>query len=112
MTDPTDFGVAARCALIDLALADDHDDPLDDYVEAHVHGPLRMAEDVEAVVLDPSFVDTEVAQAAERLPCPVESHGGFVLTPSNSCGATRITAADGTSRWVRHWPSKRSWCRE
>ena len=33
---------------------------LDDYIEAHVHGPLRFATDVEALVLDPCFRDTEV----------------------------------------------------
>jgi hypothetical protein len=29
-------------------------DVLDDYLEAQVHGPLRIPADVEAVVLDPS----------------------------------------------------------
>ena len=28
---------------------------LDDYIEAHVHGTVALAADVEAVVLDPSF---------------------------------------------------------
>jgi hypothetical protein len=44
-----------------------------------VHGPVRLDRDVEAVVLDPSYRSTPVESAAERLPCPVEWHGGFRL---------------------------------
>ncbi len=77
--EPADFGVASAMSLIELAQADDKD-PLDDYIEAQVHGPLRLAEDVEALVLDPSFHGTGVEQAARRLGCPVEWHGGFRLS--------------------------------
>ncbi|WP_181445467.1 DUF3626 domain-containing protein [Flexivirga caeni] len=73
---PTDFGVAEACSLTELADADDRD-LLDDYVEAHVHGHLSLGEDVEAVVLDPSFRGTRVEEAAMELPCPVEWHDGF-----------------------------------
>jgi hypothetical protein len=55
-------------------------DPLDDYVEAHVHGGVRLEHDVEAVVLDPSHRGTAVEAAARRLRCPVEWHAGFRLT--------------------------------
>ena len=73
--EPADVGVAARLsALIALAEADDKD-PLDDYIEAHVHGPLTFADDVEA-----SYRDTTVEAAAERLPCRVVWHDGFRLT--------------------------------
>ncbi|MCX4986296.1 DUF3626 domain-containing protein [Streptomyces sp. NBC_00572] len=74
--EPVDFGVAARMPLIALAAADDKD-PLDDYIEAQVHGPVLIGHDVEALVLDPSHRGTEVEAAARRLPCPVEWHGGF-----------------------------------
>ncbi|MET7754389.1 DUF3626 domain-containing protein [Streptomyces sp. NPDC005389] len=77
--EPTDFGVAARMDLIARAEADDQD-LLDDCVEAHIHGPVRIARDVEALVLDPSHRGTEVEAAARRLPCPVEWHGGFRLS--------------------------------
>lgn len=77
--EPTDFGVADRMGLVALAEADDQD-PLDDYVEAQVHGPVELARDVEALVLDPSHRGTAVEEAARRLPCPVEWHGGFRLT--------------------------------
>lgn len=54
-------------------------DPLDDYVEAQVHGGVRLDRDVEAVVLDPSHRGTGVEAAARRLRCPVEWHPGFRL---------------------------------
>ncbi|MET8758463.1 DUF3626 domain-containing protein [Lentzea sp. NPDC004782] len=69
--DPVHFGTAQRMALMELADADDRD-PLDNYIEAHVHGPVTL-DDVEAVVLDPSFPDVD-------LPCPVERHAGFLLS--------------------------------
>jgi hypothetical protein len=41
--EPGHFGVAARVsALVAMAAADDKD-PLDDYIEAHVHGVLDLA---------------------------------------------------------------------
>ena len=76
--DPSAFGVASRMSLIDLA-ATDQRDRLDDYIEAHVHGPLRLATDVEALVLDPCFRDTEVEALALQLPFALEWHSGFRL---------------------------------
>jgi hypothetical protein len=77
--EPADFGVAARMPLIALADADDKD-RLDDYIEAQVHGTIRFADDVEAVVLDPCYRGTPVEELAAALPCPVEWHHGFVLS--------------------------------
>ncbi len=54
-------------------------DPLDRYVEAHVHGQVILARDVEAVVLDPCFRGTPVERAAGALGCPVEWHPGFAI---------------------------------
>ncbi|MFF0343175.1 DUF3626 domain-containing protein [Kribbella sp. NPDC004875] len=65
------------CRLADESGADD----LDEYVEAHVHGPVRLATDVDAVVLDPSFAGTAVEAAARRLGCAVEYHPGFRADP-------------------------------
>jgi hypothetical protein len=76
--EPVHFGVAARMALIPLA-QEDQRDALDDYIEAHVHGPLELARDVEALVLDPCYRDTDVEALARTLPCPVEWHAGFRL---------------------------------
>jgi hypothetical protein len=77
--EPSDFGVASALRLIELARADDRDD-LDDYVEAQVHGPVRLDADVEALVLDRCYRGTAVEAAAARLGCPVEWHAGFRLT--------------------------------
>jgi hypothetical protein len=52
---------------------------LDDYVEAHVHGPVRLATDVEALVLDPSFRGTPTEEHAAACGLPVEWHEGRVL---------------------------------
>jgi len=76
--EPTAFAVAGRMSLLELVTPSA--DPLDDYIEAHVHGPVRLDRDVEAVVLDPSFRGTPVQAAADRLPCAVQWHPGFVLS--------------------------------
>jgi hypothetical protein len=77
--EPSDFGVASAMALIELAEAD-RQEPLDDYIEAQVHGPVRLSADVEALVLDPNYSGTAVETAARRLGCPVEWHDGFRLS--------------------------------
>jgi Protein of unknown function (DUF3626) len=51
-------------------------DMLDCYIEAHVHGPLILADDVEAIVLDPCYRDPAsigLAVFAVRVACPVRS---------------------------------------
>lgn len=82
--EPTDFGVAARMSLVQLAQASQAD-LLDDYIEAQVHGPVRLADDVEALVLDPCFRGTDVAVQAGELPC--RSSG------TTDSGSTRISSA-------------------
>ncbi|MEE6261943.1 DUF3626 domain-containing protein [Plantactinospora sonchi] len=78
--EPEHFGVASRLStLVARAEADDRD-PLDDYVEAQVHGVVDLTRDVEAVVLDPCYRDTPTETASRQLACPVEWHGGFTLT--------------------------------
>lgn len=76
--EPSHFGVAERCDLVERALSDGQD-MLDDYIEAHIHGPIRLREDVEALVLDPCYRGTPVEALARRLPCALEWHGGFRL---------------------------------
>ncbi|MEV6106602.1 DUF3626 domain-containing protein [Streptomyces sp. NPDC051940] len=59
---------------------------LDHYVEAQVHGPVDLARDAEALVLDPSFAGTAVGdvltEAAARFGVGLEWHTGFVLHSS------------------------------
>jgi hypothetical protein len=81
--EPGRFGVAAHVStLVAMAAADDKD-PLDDYIEAHVHGVLDLAADVEALVLDPCYQGTDVETDARLLGRPVEWHGGFRVTTSD-----------------------------
>ncbi|WP_282700670.1 DUF3626 domain-containing protein [Streptomyces sp. CC219B] len=77
--EPTDFGVAAALPLVALAEADEQD-ALNDYVEAHIHGGVDLARDVEALVLDACYRGTPVEVAARALPCPVVWHPGYRLT--------------------------------
>lgn len=78
-------------------------DPLDRYVEAHVHGQVSVARDVEAVVLDPCFRGTRVEQAAEALGCPVEWHAGFAVGTASLDVAYRGAACVSLARTLGTW---------
>lgn len=45
-----------------------------------MHGPSRLADDVEAPVLDPCYRGTLVERQAMRLSCAFEWHPGFCLS--------------------------------
>ena len=49
---------------------------LDDYIEAHVHGIIELAADVEAVVLDPCYRGSPIEDQARSLGVRVEWHEG------------------------------------
>ncbi len=70
------------------------DDPLDRYVEAHIHGDLLLPRDVAAVVLDPSHADTEVAFRAVRCGVAVEYHSGFRADAAALCASAGYRGAD------------------
>lgn len=88
---PQHFATAHRFGLLTLAdafdardrgglIEPDGGDLLDGYVEAQVHGVVEIGTDVEAIVLDPCYRDTEIEDAATRLQIPVEWHEGRVLS--------------------------------
>jgi hypothetical protein len=79
--EPYDFAVGNADNLIDLAERNERalDQYLDNYVEAHVHGTLKISTDIEAIVLDPSFQGTTIEKAARDLACQIEWHNGFLL---------------------------------
>ena len=56
---------------------------LDDYIEAQVHGPVRLADDVEAFVADPSFRGTTIGgqleEVARRFGFGLSWHPGYTL---------------------------------
>ncbi|HEY3470133.1 MAG TPA: DUF3626 domain-containing protein [Amycolatopsis sp.] len=77
-TEPVDFGTPAHMPLLPLAEAGDLDE-LDDHIEAHVHGPLPLAGNVEALVLDPAYRGTDIEAVAREFSFPVYWHHGFRL---------------------------------
>jgi len=83
--EPTSFGSARKMSLLALADANDQQlEPLDNYIEAHVHGLVNMNRDVEAIVLDPSYRDTFIEVAARQLSCELQWHTGFQITASRA----------------------------
>jgi hypothetical protein len=77
--EPELFGVAGNVTDLVRAAEEDDQDPLDDYIEAQLHGAIDLGTDVEALVLDPCYRGTPIEGLAARLGCPVEWHSGFVL---------------------------------
>jgi hypothetical protein len=80
--EPEAVGTADRAAAVVLARQRIRlEDPLDRYVEAHVHGGVDLQRDVAAIVLDPSFRGTPVEDAAAASGIPVAWHPGYELAP-------------------------------
>ncbi len=77
--EPMHFGNASHMGLIDACESDDCDE-LDRYIEAHVHGPVSLSQDVEALVLDKCYHGTQVSVDAMKLPVAVEWHSGFCVS--------------------------------
>lgn len=79
-------------------------DYLDDYIEAQVHGGVRLDVDVEAVVLDPSFAAGPIEQAARLLGVAVRFHPGFGAftadLPDDYRGPTASAAARSLGEWL------------
>lgn len=119
VSEPDHFGTAANFDLFRLAEAfagakrTERDEaetggPLDDYVEAHVHGAIDITRDVEALVLDPCYRGTDVEMVAQDLPVLVEWHSGLRLAVSAlrrhpDFRGTRIVslaAAISEDRWL------------
>ncbi|MCH1884379.1 DUF3626 domain-containing protein [Agrococcus sp. ARC_14] len=77
--EPEHLGTPAHAGEL-LALADEAAvDPLDDYVEAQLHGGFEPARDAERLVLDPAFRGAAVERAAARLGVPIVWHPGLEL---------------------------------
>lgn len=78
--EPTSFGTIDHAGVIDAFLRDTPDDLLDHYIEAHVHGRVLAPDDIEAVIVDPSFDDDRVVTVLERLQVPLERHPGYSVS--------------------------------
>lgn len=78
---------------------------LDSYIEAQIHGDIRLKEDVEVLVADPSFQGTEIGdyffQIAQQYDIDLHWHQGFVLSvdevPMDFRGAAMPTLAERIS---------------
>lgn len=81
--EPVDVGDATLLPRLCRMADDSGFDHLDDCVEAHVHGPVCLGIDVEALVLDPCFFGTDVEAAAAQLGCRIEYHPGFRASPDD-----------------------------
>lgn len=79
--EPDAFGTADHMNLVELA-EKDNQDLLDNYIEAQIHGDIKVSRDFEAIVLDPCYEGTEVEELASRLGCATEWHPGYTLTVS------------------------------
>jgi hypothetical protein len=78
-------------ALVGLLLAEPPIEPfgdrpgraLDEYIEVQVHGDVRLFEDVELLVADPSFIGEATGERLRQLAAecgfPLHWHGGFEL---------------------------------
>ncbi|WP_029138791.1 DUF3626 domain-containing protein [Nakamurella lactea] len=78
---------------------------LDDYVEAQVHGPIDLAADVAALVVDPSFDHTRdgtaLEQVADRFQFPLLRHPGYGLPAGRVGPEFRGPAIPGLARRVQ-----------
>ncbi|NOH81475.1 DUF3626 domain-containing protein [Vibrio sp. RE86] len=78
--NPQDFATTDNAdALISMAISSNAD-LLDDYIEAHVHGVISVHDDIESIVLDPIYKESQVDEYASQLGIPIEWHGGFQLS--------------------------------
>lgn len=91
--DPTHVVDDERAGELVARMRQEALDPLDRYVEAHVHEGVLFERDVEAVVLDPCFRETDIAASARELGCDVEFHDGFVLQAADADAQYRGEAA-------------------
>ena len=108
---PDLFGTAEAMSLVGAARAAEFDDPLDHYIEAHVHGVVDIGTDVEALVLDPSYRGTRIEEIAHSLTCPVLWHDGYAVDVEEIAehpeyrGATVVDLAREIARGRRLTPA-------
>lgn len=80
--EPVAFGVAEQMGLSAVMAGSELEDPLDRYIEAHVHGGVAVPGDAEALVLDPCYAGTDLETQARSAGLSVEWHPGYMLETS------------------------------
>mgnify|MGYP001347362073 CR=1 FL=1 len=77
---------------------------LDEYIEAQVHGVIRLDRDAERIVADPSYKGTRtgaiLCEIGAKYEMPVEWHRGFVLAADEVPPAFRGPVVPVFARWV------------
>jgi hypothetical protein len=85
---------------------------LDDYIETHTHGPIGLAADADALLLDPSYRDTPtgaaLVEAAARYQLAVQWHSGSQLTLGTFPTTTPILNGGELTRWQQFLLSGRA----
>ncbi|MCB0213958.1 MAG: DUF3626 domain-containing protein, partial [Anaerolineae bacterium] len=86
----------ARLATLDyppVNYADNFGRTLDDYIEAQIHGPIDLKNDVDRLIADPSFQATPtgdlLAQICATYAIDLDWHAGFTLYPHQMPDAFR-----------------------
>jgi len=77
--EPEHFSTFENISTLIELMGESSGDPLDKYIEAHIHGDILIHQDIECLVLDPSYKNGEVENLAAKLPFPVKWHAGFQL---------------------------------
>lgn len=76
---PASFGTAEQMGLLAVMAGKQMADPLDRYIEAHVHGGVEVPADAEVLVLDPCYRGSELEAEARVAGLTVQWHPGYVL---------------------------------
>ena len=78
--NPRDFAISDNLDTLITKARSTPADLLDDYIEAHVHGVISLHDDIESIVLDPIYRESQVHEYASQLDIPIEWHSGFQLS--------------------------------
>ena len=76
---------------------------LDDYIESHTHGPVNLASDAHALLLDPSYRNTPTGaalkEAGDRYGLELRWHTGSQLTLKTFPTTTTTRSGSEITRW-------------
>jgi hypothetical protein len=85
---------------------------LDDYIETHTHGPINLASDAHAFLLDPCYRDTPTGaalkEAADRYRLKLHWHAGSQLALETFPTTTAIHSGGEMTRWQQFLLSGRA----
>ncbi|CAM3970321.1 DUF3626 domain-containing protein [Vibrio neonatus] len=77
---PEDFAIFSKVKTLIEKATSSSADLLDDYIEAHIHGTISVKDDIECIVLDPIYSETQIAEQALLQGVPIKWHNGYELS--------------------------------